>query len=279
MAMCVLSLFSCADDDQPVVNYQSETVPITFACSGDFTLSTQAMTRSLEADGKELTDIWILDYQGTNILQQLHQVSTDIDFGTPTLNLSVGSHNLYFIASRGASPTLSTADHTITFGKVLDTFYKSISLDVSATSGGTQTITLERCVTKLKIVFEDEIPTGAASFNVTPTTWYYGIDYTTGLPTDATPSQAITVNIPSSSIGKSGESVNIYGFSGIDEWATNITLDCKASDNSILGNATITTAPLKRNRITSFSGPLFSGQSAMTLALSSDWIPEYTATW
>jgi hypothetical protein len=134
-------------------------------------------------------------------------------------------------------------------------------------------------VTKLKIVFEDEIPTGAATFNVTPSQWYYTIDYTTGLPTTATASQTITVNIPSLSIGKSGESVNIYGFSGSDEWQTDISLNCKASDNTVIGTATITDAPMKRNRITSYTGPLFSAAGLTTLTLSTDWLTEYTAIW
>lgn len=270
---------SCADDVQPVANPEVDTVPITFACQGDFDLSMRAMTRSLEADGKELTDIWILDYLGDDLAQQLHQVSTDSDFGTPTLNLSVGSHNIYFIASRGQSPALDTDAKTLTFGKVLDTFYKSLSLNVSATSAGSQSVTLERIVTKLKLTFEDAIPANAATFNVTPTAWHYGIDYTTGQPTAAVSSQTISVNVPSSSLGKTGEYLNLYGFSSASEWTTDIAFNCKASDNSILGQATITAAPLKRNRITSFTGPLFSGNSAMTLALSSDWLTEYTATW
>lgn len=275
LALCVCS---CADDIQPVVN-EVESVPVTFACQG-FEIDTRPMTRGeLTADGKAMTDIWIIDYMGDDLTQQLHQVSTDADFGTPTMNLAVGHHNIYFVASRSTSPTLDTEARTLTFGKVLDTFYKSLALDVSATSAGAQAVTLDRIVTKLKLTFEDAIPDGAASFNVTPAQWYYGIDYTTGLPTAATPSQAITVSIPSSYVGLTDQFLNIYGFSPADEWTTDIAFNCKASDNSVLGQATVTAAPMQRNRITSYSGPLFSGNSAMALAISSDWLTEYTATW
>ena len=275
VALCVCS---CADDSQPVVN-EVESVPVTFACQG-FEIDTRPMTRGeLTADGKAMTDIWILDYIGDDLTQQLHQVSTDADFGTPTMNLSVGHHNIYFVASRSTSPTLDTDARTLTFGRVLDTFYKSLSLNVSATSAGAQAVTLDRIVTKLKLTFEDPIPDGAASFNVTPAQWYYGINYVTGIPTTPTTSQNIPVSIPSSYIGLTDQSLSIYGFSPADEWTTDIAFNCKASDNSVLGQATITAAPMQRNRITSYSGPLFSGNSAMTLAISADWLTSYQATW
>jgi hypothetical protein len=233
----------------------------------------------LTADGKSMTDLWILDYQGSTLAQQLRQVSTDDDFATPTLNLSVGDHHIYFIASRGKSPTLDTDAHTLTFGTVSDTFYKDYEINVTATSSGNRTVTLERCVTKLTAIITDAIPEGSATFNLTPEAWHYGIDYTTGQPISATPSQMITINIPSSEIGVANEPLNIFGFSGPDEWTTNVTLNCKKSDGTILGTATLTDVPLKRNRITTYSGPLFSAEGLTTVSLSSDWLEEHTGTW
>jgi hypothetical protein len=186
---------------------------------------------------------------------------------------------VYFVASRGQNPTLSTSDHTISFTKVLDTFYKDYSVNISATSSGSHSVTLDRCVTRLKLLFTDAIPEGAATFNVTPSTWYFALDYLTGNPAAATTDGTISMNVPAANIGKTDQFLNLYSFSPTTEWTTDISFNCKASDNSILGQATITAAPLKCNRITSFSGPLFSGNSAMTLALSSDWLTEYTATW
>ena len=291
VAMCVISMYSCEEviPEQKPESIVTVSVPypdtteyatITFSCQG-FEMDQKAMTRGeLSADGKTMTDVWILDYMGDELVQQLHQDdNTAEDFGSPTMSLAVGQHNIYFIASRGQSPTLNTTAKTLTFSKVLDTFYKSLSLDVSATSAGSQSVTLERIVTKLKLTFEDVIPANAATFNVTPTDWHYGIDYTTGQPTAAVSSQTVSMSVPSSSLGKTGEFLNLYGFSSATEWTTDIAFNCKASDNSILGAATITAAPMKRNRITSYTGPLFSGNSAMTLALSSDWLTEYTGTW
>ena len=286
-AVAALCFMACSTDE-PTANLtvRTETKPmeppvtITFRCRGDFDLTTESFTRSLEADGKQLTDLWVLDYVDGALAQDaIHQTSSDSDFGTPTVNLAVGNHHVYFIASRGKTPALDTDAHTLTFGSVSDTFYKDYAIDVTGTSNGSRTVTLDRCVTKLTAVITDEIPTGAATFNITPTAWHYGIDYVSGNPTAATASQTITINIPSSEIGVTGERLNIFGFSASDEWTTDVAIDCKKGDETILGTATITDVPLKQNRITTFSGPLFSANGLTTVILSSDWLDEHTGTW
>ena len=288
MALAVATITACTKNDDPetgrlFIRLNGDTIQthatITFACQG-FEM-TPFGTRSLEADGKAMTDLWVLDYpsgQSTPSIQ-LHQVSTDEDFGTPTLNLSVGSHHVYFIASRGSGATLSTENHTITFTRVLDTFYKDFEINVTATSNGSRSVTLERIVTKLTTVITDAIPEGAATFNLTPEAWHYGIDYTTGLPISATASQTITINIPSSEIGVTNEHLSIFGFSTEDEWTTNVTLNCKKADGTILGSAVLANVPLKRNRITEYTGPLFSSNGQTTVDLTTDWEDTHTGTW
>ena len=283
--------FSACSTDEPTANLtariktdttEMKHVIITFNCRGfDFSTEPFAETRALEADGKAMTDLWVLDYPNgqTAPTIQIHQTSSDEDFGSPTLNLAVGSHHVYFIASRGQDATIDTDAHTITFGKVRDTFYMDYEINVTATSNGSRSVTLERIVTKFTAIITDAIPEGAATFNMTPSQWYYGWDYVAGTPTTATTSQAITINIPASEIGKTDESLNVFGFSSDTEWTTDIALDCKTSTGSILGTATISDVPLKVNRITTFSGPLFSANGLTTVSLSTDWQKDYTGTW
>jgi hypothetical protein len=288
IALMAVFLTSCSREDCPElpdarleigINGDSiaDLATIHFVCRGDFEI--RPFTRSLEADGKSMTDLWVLDYIGTTLAQQIHQVSTDEDFGTPTLNLSVGSHHIYFIASRGQDATIDTDAHTITFGKVRDTFYMDYEINVTATSNGSRSVTLERIVTKFTAIITDAIPEGAATFNMIPSQWYYGWDYVAGTPTTATTSQAITINIPASEIGKTDELLSIFGFSSDTEWTTDITLDCKKADRTILGSAVLANVPLKRNRITEYTGPLFSSNGLTTVGLSTDWDTEYVGTW
>ena len=289
-AIAALCFLSCSTDE-PTANLtariktdttEMKHVTITFNCLGfDFSTEPFAETRALEADGKTMTDLWVLDYPNgqTAPTIQIHQTSSDEDFGSPTLNLAVGSHHVYFIASRGQGATIDTDAHTITFGNVRDTFYMDYEINVTATSNGSRSVTLERIVTKFTAIITDAIPEGAATFNMTPSQWYYGWDYVAGTPTTATTSQAITINIPASEIGKTDELLSIFGFSSDTEWTTDIALDCKTTTGTILGTATIADVPLKQNRITTFSGPLFSAEGLTTVSLSSDWLDDYTGTW
>lgn len=267
---------ACNSDDVEV----SESRTITFNVQGDFRLSTQDMTRTLEADGKTMTDVWVLDYVGGELKQQLHQTSDDADFGTPTMDLSLGTHHIYFIASRGAGASLNTTTHALTFTSVRDTFWKDYEITISGgTSSGNRSVTLDRIATKLKLTFTDAIPEGAATFNVTPSSWYYGVDYTTGEPSAATADGTITVSIPSSEIGVVNESVSIFGFSSATEWTTDVTVDCKTSDSGVLGSAIIAAAPFVRNRVSEYTGPLFTAGGGMTLSLNTEWDESYQGTW
>ena len=158
-AVAALCFLSCSTDE-PTANLtariktdttEMKHVTITFNCRGfDFSTEPFAGTRALEADGKAMTDLWVLDYPNgqTAPTIQIHQTSSDEDFGSPTLNLAVGSHHVYFIASRGQDATIDTDAHTITFGKVRDTFYMDYEINVTATSNGSRSVTLERIVTK-----------------------------------------------------------------------------------------------------------------------------------
>lgn len=278
-ALAVAAFTACDNDDIREAG-ASRTVAMTFNVQGDFTLTTHDFTRALTADGKDMTDVWVLDYVGTECQQTVHQTSGDADFGTPTMELGLGEHHIYFVASRGTGATLNTEAKTLTFTKVLDTFWKDYSITItSGTSSGSRSVALDRVCTKLKVVFSDAITTGASTFNITPAVWQYGMDYLTGEPVSATASQNIVVNIPNSSIGVAGESVNIYGFSSESEWTTDVSINCKKSDGTVIGSATITDAPFVRNRVSEYIGPLFGDNGTMTLSLNATWDDSYTGTW
>ena len=279
-ALAVAAILTACNSDDMHEAEATSTTTITFSMTGDFHLNTHDFTRSLEADGKTMTDVWVLDYVGGELKQQLHQTSDDADFGSPTMGLSLGAHHIYFIASRGAGASLNTTTHALTFTSVRDTFWKDYEITISGgTSSGNRSVALDRIVTKMKLTFTDAILEGAATFNVTPATWYYGIDYTTGEPSEATANGTISVNIPSSEIGVVNEAVSIFGFSSATEWTTDAAVDCKTSGGDVLGSATITSAPFVRNRVSEYTGPLFGDNGSMTLSLNTDWTTSHTGTW
>jgi hypothetical protein len=243
-------------------------------------MSLQPMTRGeLTADGKAMTDLWVLDYKDDALVQQLHQTSDDEDFGSPTLALSLGQHHIYFVCSRGTTPTLSTDAHSITWATTSDTFYKDYSANVTSGSTANRSVTLDRVATKMGITIADAIPTGTAYVEITPATWYYGIDYLTGEATAAQTAGTRTINIPESRIGKTGTNLNIFGLSGATEWTTDVTVNACDGDDNVIGTATISGAPFKANRTTTYSGSLFSAGGGFAMTLTDAWDDDYLGSW
>lgn len=250
----------------------------TFTVKGDFGAAN--FTRGyLQADGQSMTDLWVYDYMNGELIQSVHQTSEDDAWGVPSMSLAYGSHHVYFVASRGADPVVDEDGHTIVWGTPRDAFWTDYEVEVVKTSNGNRAVTLDRVATKLQITINDEIPTGCSTITVTPDKWYYGIDYVTG---EAVSNQKKdrTITVPESLIGTSGKlAVTIFGMSSEDEWTTNVSIKAADADANVIGSATISGAPFKRNRSTEYSGSLFASAGGMDVSVSGDWETTKTGTW
>ena len=253
----------------------------TFTVKGDFSEEWKSVTRGyLQADGKDMTDLWVLDYMGDVLVQQIHQSdNTAEDFGRPSMTLAYGSHHVYFVASRGVSPTLSTTNGTITWTTVRDTFWKDYAVEVVSTSNGNRAVALDRIVTKLALKFTDAVSANASTINFTPSSWYYTLNYKTGEPTTATTSQTISTSVPASYIGNTDVLISYFSLSPSTDWTTDVNVNSIDGDNNIIGQGDMANVPLKRNRVTEYSGPLFSSGGTVTTSLNTDWITTYEGEW
>ena len=253
----------------------------TFTVKGDFSEEWKSVTRGyLQADGKDMTDLWVLDYMGDVLVQQIHQSdNTAEDFGRPSMTLAYGSHHVYFVASRGVSPTLSTTNGTITWTTVRDTFWKDYAVEVVSTSNGNRAVALDRIVTKLALKFTDAVSANASTINFTPSSWYYTLNYKTGEPTTSTTSQTISTSVPASYIGNTDVLISYFSLSPSTDWTTDVNVNSKDGDNNIIGQGNMSSVPLKRNRATEYSGPLFSSGGTVTTSLNTDWITTYEGSW
>lgn len=272
----ILPMASCSHDDAqtektetPKDSTQFVTVTFTF---GDVAPMTRASLESLN-----LTDLWVFDYIGDELKTTEHQSSGD-GFGAVSMSMEYGTHTLYFVSSRGTSPTVDTESQTITWLKPSDTFWGSLTLTV-APSMSAQSVTLSRVATRLRVTVTDEIPTGAAKMIVTPSTWYYGLNYTTSEGV-APSSQAREVDIPSSYIGTIGQLiVNIFGLSPATEWQTNLAVSMKNSQGTTIGSVTLSDAPFLQNRTTIFSGGLFATSQSLGIEADDAWGDDDVHSW
>jgi hypothetical protein len=246
---------------------------VTFEVSnGDWNI-----TRALEADGVTMTDLWLFDYVDGALVRTAHKVSTDADFSSPSMSLQYGEHTLYFVASRGKTPTVDGTE--ITWSQPSDTFWKAVSVNVGSSSSSVVPVTLDRVATKLRVAVTDEVPEDVAWICVTPDEWWYGIDYMTGA---AMSSQGIerSVAMPASYVGTTGQlAVNVFGMSDSDEWTTDVTIRAKDGDGNIVGIVALDDVPFERNRATNVSGSLFAAGTTFSVSLNDAWTDSYDIKW
>lgn len=275
MAMCLI--VSCTDDQYEIESPATEnTKVVTFTFDG---FSYHSMTRTLTADKKDMTDLWLFDYIGDVLQQVVHQSSTDTGFGEMSVALDYGNHSLYFVTSRGTTPTVDTDNHNISWDSPSDTFWSTTSLNVTSSSSSSQSIELQRVATRFRITILDEVPNGAAKAVLTPTSWYLGIDYKTGNGTTHIVNQPRVIAIPSSYIGTTNLSVNLYGFIPSAELQTDITCEVRKSDESVLGSVTLEDVNLMKNITTIYSGNMFNSAKGFTFTLNSTWGEDDIHTW
>ena len=242
----------------------------------DFT-GLRAKTRATLAE-LTMTDLWIFDYMGDALQQSIHQSSTDATFGSPSLSLDYGDHTFYFVASRGSDPVVDTDTKTITWGSVRDTFHGSLSLDVQPNSGSSQSVSLSRCVGRLRVSATDIIPDGAAKLVVSPSSWYYGMNYQSGEGVADLPTP-LAVNIPSSYIGTQNLVASFYTVSSASPWQTDVTVALMASDESTIGSITISDVPIQRNHVTSYAGGIVGAGRTLNLGSDDEWVEDDTVNW
>lgn len=273
LAVAVAMITGCGKD---VMIEEAGVKKVSFDVQGNW--NSPVFTRgSLSADGKEMTDLWLFDYVDGVLVQTVHQVSTDADFGTPAPTLAYGEHRIYFVVSRGTSPVINGT--VISWGSVRDTFWKAMSVTVGGASASAYSVALDRVVTKLKITATDAVPDGTATVVVLPGKWYAGLDYLTGQPAEMRDNEEMSVAVPDSYIGTTGMAVSFFGFSSATEWTTPLTVSARDADNDIIGMVNVAEAPFMANRATEFSGALFSTSGAFTITLNDEWAEPWTGSW
>ena len=107
-----MTIVSCSSDNENMVdNAQHGKAHVRLVCGMGMSVSPMQapLTRAaLSANGKALTDLYILDYDKATgkLLQVLHQTSTAADFAEPDMTLDYGEHVLKVVATRSQEPTL-----------------------------------------------------------------------------------------------------------------------------------------------------------------------------
>lgn len=269
---------------QPAASAKAAAVPV-------FDAATRA---SLVANGKQLTDLYILDYNKTTgkLLQVLHQTSTAADFAEPELTLDYGEHTLKVIATRSTSSALldaasapwAIADNLLTpvssvtepvvwtSDKTSDSFGGVKDLTVAVGQNEVAVITLERIVAKMVVnstdVFPDDCSTIDASFSEYRTFNWQTMDVID--PVENQRSSDV-----SSLAGTTGTTLAYFVLCPKDGYTTDITFTMNRK-NSTTPYATITVpnVRLERNKVTTITGSYYNHSASLSLSLKDEWQQE-----
>ena len=213
--------------------------------------------------GTELTDIYVFD----GGVQVLHQTSDMEEFGTFTLNLTHGNHNLSFIATR--STGISIEGSTMTMGAVRSTFGQTLSLNVSAATEA-QSVTLDRISGQMSITIKDAFPADANEIEFIINPRYSELNVATLCAING---QEVTQRVSCTS--KVGKKDQTYTFpllapSLTNEYLADVTINVYNSNGDIIHAVSIADVRLASNTKTLLSGEVFRGTDA-TLFIDHAW--------
>ena len=164
------------------------------------------------------------------------------------------------------SPTAATYGE----GRMRDTFAATASVEITNGSGVNLTATLNRIVAALAVQSTDTRPTEVTHMRFTYSKGGKAFDPTSGLATsndgfasvmDYSGNPGVTTNIGS------------YLFLATDEQTMNVTIETLDADQNVLVSKTVNNVPLKRNRVTTLTGAIYSASTSVgSIQVNSDWL-------
>ena len=244
---------------------------------------------ALSANGKALTDLYILDYDKATgkLLQVLHQTSTAADFAEPDLTLDYGEHVLKVVATRSQEPTLWDAGNNtwtvepniltpvtatqpvmLTSAKTSDTFGAVKEVSVGIGTAATVSINLDRLVAKLVVnstdVFPDDCTNITLDFQEHRT-----LSWTTMDVTEAVNNQRV-VDVANLR-GTTGTLLSYFVLAPKDGYQTDITLTTNRTEGNPYSTITVPGVTLERNKVTTITGPIYGHGQFFQVTVNDAW--------
>ena len=260
----IIALFAACNGNDPKL-----TQAVTFTV-GTFEQSTAPMSMPAKAPiydeaegGTALTDIYVFDGGA----QVLHQTSDMEEFGTFTLNLTHGTHNLSFIATR--STDIAVADAAMTMGGVKSTYGKLHTLQVTNNTPS-QDLTLDRVNGQLVITILDAFPAAADEIEFIIDPRYNTLDVTTLCAING---ESVTQRVSCAS--KAGKTEQKFTFATLapslsEEYTASVTINVYNSSDAVIYTVTVPAVRLAANTKTLLSGKLFTAPGA-NVSVDNTW--------
>lgn len=290
-AIVLLAATGCTNESvETEVANQKETAPVTVRVN-DFSITTEempsggGMTRAAEnpADYLGVGAIDLAFYSGGTEVFKTTQIKSDgttySTFGEFECNLPVGSYTMVVIGRGYFADDVFTLTSPTAAGytseRARETFVKTQAVNITSADPVNLSATLNRIVAKLEIISTDTRIDGVSKIRTTYSAGGKSFNPTTGLATSNTGFNL--TNTPSAAVGATID-VGSFVFLATDEQTVNITIDVLDANEDVMFTKYVANVPLKRNRQTVLSGPLFTSTAITSSAfqVETDWLPNNT---
>ena len=281
LAGLVLLLAACSTDNS--IHNDDTLIPVTVRVS-DFSVSqdefpgTRATTAPASYEGIDAITLAFYTEDGTEqykTTQLKSNLPSGKTFGEIELSLPIGSYTMVVIGRGHFSGDVFTLESPASAfydcEHVRETFTCTQDVRISNCDAVELSATLNRVVAQVTVVSTDMKTPNVARIRTTFSAGGKSFNPSTGLALDNTGFSNTVYG--EGNTGETTSAVNFL-FLASDEQKMDVTIETLDADGAVLFSKTVNDVPLRRNRVTTLTGAMYSPAAATaTFMLSTDWLP------
>ncbi len=281
LAGLALLFAACSTNDDSITD--DTLIPVTVRVS-DFSVSqdefpgTRATTAPASYEGIDAITLAFYTEDGTEqykTTQLKSNLPSGKTFGEIELSLPIGSYTMVVIGRGHFSGDIFTLESPASAfydcEHVRETFTCTQDVRIGNCDPVELSATLNRIVAQVAVVSTDTKTPNVARIRTSFSAGGKRFNPTTGLALDNTGFSNTVYG--EGEIGETTTALNFL-FLASDEQKMDVTIETLDADGAVLFSKTVPNVPLRRNRVTTLTGAMYSPAAATaTFTLSTDWLP------
>lgn len=211
---------------------------------------------------------------GGNGVTQVSDVLADL-----SMNLSIGTHNVYFVAAGRPYHSYDADALTVTWdvatANLNYTWAKKVEVNVSGSASVTQSVTLPLVVGRVDLVCNDRQDPLIRQMVVEGENicWTLDLETMKGRSSEDGITIVFPYNLDSYDAGKTFAFCSFEPMA--EEGATpsvgQVTFTAKKADDSVIASHTLSNVPVRAGYLTQFTGSFYSAAVGFSLSIADDW--------
>ena len=261
LATICAAFCACANDASEVMeDEETELVTLTFSPYEQTAMARTTRAATSIASVVNHLDVWITDGTTTT---DLHQTSTDADFGTISMTLDkTKTYTLYAVGHKADGATLSDGVISFTDDKVTHAMYYSTTFSPATTTS--LSCLMQRIVADFRLEITDDIPAECKSLRFTISDVFDRWNVSTGGTHQLNRVSTINCNGTSAIF-------NVYAIVTDAQTTHDILVEALDANGDVLQSRTFTSVPLRNGYKTNYKGTFFIDTPMSMSFMVDDW--------